>query len=59
MKDSNFVLAFLFGFMGMTVCYIYTLYLYEGFKQEAVIRGYAEWYSETPGHIPDEWRWKQ
>lgn len=27
--------------------------------QQAVERGYAEWYSEKPGGRKDAWRWKE
>jgi len=26
---------------------------------EAVMRGYAEWYSEKEGQQPNKWRWKE
>ncbi len=28
-------------------------------EREAVERGHAEWFSETPGEAPNQWRWKQ
>lgn len=27
-------------------------------RREAVELGYAEWYTEEAGGIPDQWRWK-
>lgn len=31
----------------------------ENMRTEAVMRGYAEWYSEKEGQQPNKWRWKE
>lgn len=58
--DRYFVIAITISMVAaMTVIALFIVGMQKSeLEEEAVKRGYAEWYSDAPGGQPDSWRWK-